>query len=105
MQGSQGDMKTWKMKIDMEKSWNMKNWPKLMEFCDQSWNSTNFTPNFIKFVFFVTTKKLSRNLESPHFLTFSAKCCECEIRKGYGHGKLRNGHGRVMKKSWTNILS
>ena len=22
----------------MEKSWNMKNWPKIMEFCYQSWN-------------------------------------------------------------------
>ena len=33
-QGSQGDWKTWKMV--MEKSWNMKNWPKVMEFCDQS---------------------------------------------------------------------
>ena len=22
----------------MEKSWKLKNWPKVMEFCDQSWN-------------------------------------------------------------------
>ena len=44
----------------VKKSWNMKNWPKVMEYCDQSWNYT-------KFVFFlVTAKKLSRNLESQH---------------------------------------
>ena len=26
-----------KMKMVMEKSWNMKNWPKVMDFCDRSW--------------------------------------------------------------------
>ena len=29
------DLKTWKMKVVMEKSWNMKNLPKVMKFCDQ----------------------------------------------------------------------
>ena len=46
-QGSHGDCKTWKMKIVMEKSWNMKNLPKVMEFCDQSWNFTNFVPKML----------------------------------------------------------
>ena len=41
-QGSLGDWKTWKMKMVMEKSWNMKKWPKVMEFCDNSWNFINF---------------------------------------------------------------
>ena len=41
-QGSHRDWNTWKMKVVMQKSWNMKNWPKVMEFCDQSWNFTNF---------------------------------------------------------------
>ena len=36
VEGSHGDWKTWKTKMVMEKSWNMKNWPKVMEFCDQS---------------------------------------------------------------------
>ena len=44
IQGSHRDWKTWKMKVVMEKSWNMKNWPKVIEFCDQSWNFTNFAP-------------------------------------------------------------
>ena len=33
-QGSNRDWKTWRMKMVMEKSWNMKNWPKVMEICD-----------------------------------------------------------------------
>ena len=43
-QGPHRDWKTWKMKMVMEKSWNMKNWPEVVEFCDQSWNFTNFDP-------------------------------------------------------------
>ena len=31
-QGSHGDWKTWKMKMVVEKSWNMKNWPTVMEY-------------------------------------------------------------------------
>ena len=79
----------------MEKSWNMKNWPKVMEFCDQSWNFTNFAPELYQICnSFVTTKKLSSDLESPHFPMFSRKCCEC-----------KSGREMVMEKSWKNILS
>ena len=35
-------METWKMKVVTEKSWNKKNWPKVMEFCYRSWNFTSF---------------------------------------------------------------
>ena len=31
--GSYGDWKTWKIQMVMEKSWNMNNWPTVMEFC------------------------------------------------------------------------
>ena len=41
--------------------------------------------------FFVTTKKLSSDLESLHFPRFFAKHCECKIGK-------RDGHGKVMEK-------
>ena len=44
-QGSHGDWKTWKMKMVMEKSWNMKNWPKVMEFCDSVMEFYQFAPN------------------------------------------------------------
>ena len=40
----------------MEKSCNMKNWPKVMEFCDQSWN-------------FPTTKKLRKLRKKLKILT------------------------------------
>ena len=86
------------MKVVMEKSWSMKNWPKVMEFCDQSWNYTNFAPKLYQIcIFLVTTKKLNSDLESLQFLTFSAKCREWEIGKRNGHGKSRNGHGKSWK--------
>ena len=71
-----------------------------MEFCDQSWNFTNYAHRIVpNLYFFVTTKKLSSDLESPHFLRFSVKCHECKIKKRDGHGKSRNGHGKVMGKN------
>ena len=70
------------MKMVMEKSWNMKNWPKVMEFCSQSWNFTNFAPELDQICIFVaTTKKLSIDVESPLFLTFSAKRRKCKINE------------------------
>ena len=80
----------------MEKSWNMKNWPEV-EFCDQSWNLSNVAPELHQMCTFIaTTKKLSINLESPHFPTFTAKCYKCKIEKRDGHGKSRNGHGKAL---------
>ena len=83
----------------MEMAWNMKNWPKVMEFCAQSWNFSNFAPKLCQIcIFLASTKKLSSDLESPHFLTFSAKRRKCKIGKKYGNGKPRNRHGKVMEK-------
>ena len=88
------------MFLPMEMSWNMKNWPKVMEFCDQLWNLTNFVPELYQrhtcigpslyqiCIFFVTTKKLSSDLESLHFPTFSAKRPKCKIGKRNGHGQI-----------------
>ena len=79
----------------MKKSWNMKNWPKVIELCYQSWKFTKCT----KFMFFATAKKLSIDVESLQFLTFSAKGHESKISKGDGHhGKMTNGHEKVMGK-------
>ena len=99
LQGSHRDWKTWKMKMVMEKSWNMKDLPKVTEFCDQSWNLTNFTPpNCAKFVFFlVTTKKLSSDLDSPHFPMFSVKRRKCKIGK-------KDGQGKVMEKYFVKSV-
>ena len=79
------------MKMVMEKSWNMKHWPKVIEFHDSVMESflPILPPFCTKFVF----------LLSP--LRNSTKLREFKIGERNGHGKSRNGHG----KSWKNILS
>ena len=100
IQGSHRDWKTWKIKVVMKKSWNMQNWPKVMEFCYQSWNFTNVAPKLYKIcMFLVTTEKLSICVESQHFLVYSAKCRKCKMEKRDGHGKLKNCHGKYFVKS------
>ena len=84
----------------MEKSWNMKNWPKVLEFCDSVMEFDQFCPQFVCNLFFlVTTKKLGSDLESQHFCKFSAKHCEFKIGVRDGHGKSRNGHGKIFSMS------
>ena len=88
LQGSNGH---WKMKVVMEKSWNMKNWPKAMEVCDQSWNLTNLAPESYQIcTFFATFEKLSIDVGSVHFSTFSAKCHKYEM-------KMRDCHKKIGK--------
>ena len=93
-QGSHGDWKTWKMKMVMEKSWNLKTWSKVMEFWHYSWNFTNSAHESYVFCHH---KKLSIDVESVHFLMFSAKSCECRIDK-------RDGHGKVMKRYFVKSV-
>ena len=58
-----------------------------------------------KFVcFFATSKKLSIDVESLRFPTYSAKCRECKIAKRDDYGKLTNGHGKVMEKNIVKSL-
>ena len=68
----------------------------------QSWNFTNFAPNlYIICIFFDITKKLGSDLESLHFLTFSAK-----RRKIQNLGEMfMENLEMVIEKSWKNILS
>ena len=79
-QGSHRHWKSWKMKMVMEKSWNMKNWQKVLEFYDQSLDLNSFALEFYQiYASFADITKLSISLDSPHFPTFSAKCRECKI--------------------------
>ena len=56
-----------------------------------------FDPNYATFVlFFITTKKLNSDLESPHFSNFSATCHKFQIGERDDHRKSRNGHGKVF---------
>ena len=50
------------------------------------------------YFFLVNTKKLSSNLESLHISMFSAKRHKLKIGERNGHGKSRDGHGKVMEK-------
>ena len=73
-------------------------------FGHKSWNFvishliTNFAPELYEICKFAITEKPSICAESPDFPVFSAKCRECKIEKRDSHGKLRNGHGKVMEK-------
>ena len=79
LQPVQGSRRDWKIKVVLEKLWNTRNWPKVMEFYDQSWKFTNFAPELYQIcMFFAITTKLSIDL---HFLTFSAKRHKCKIEK------------------------
>ena len=70
------------MTVVMENSWNVKNWLKVLEFCEQSQDFTNFPPKLYQIcTCFATTKKSSINIESLHFLTFSIKCRKKKLRK------------------------
>ena len=92
-------------KMVMEKPWNMRNWPKIMEFCDRSWHFTNFAPECYQIcIFVVTTKIFSSDLENLHFTIFSAKRHKCKTGLRDGHGKLRNGHGKVMENYFVKYV-
>ena len=83
----------------MEKSWNMKNCQKVMDFVLISHGILPILlQNVIEFVLFsfADIKKFSIGLESLHFRTFPRNVTNAEFEPRYGHGKLRNGHGKVM---------
>ena len=65
----------------MEKLWIIKNWQIVMEFCDQSCNSS----------------------EVPHFLTFSQEFVNAKFELRDIQGKWRNGHGKVMKQYFASM--
>ena len=93
-QGSHGDWQTWEMKMVMEKSWNMKNWPKIMEFCAHSWRVTNFASQIVPNLdCLATIKKLSSDLESPHFPTFFRKTSQMQNREEIWSWK---SHGQIF---------
>ena len=67
----------------MEKSWNMKYSPKVMEFCYQSVNFTNFAP----------TKKVSIDVERG----FPQNAASAK--------SISDGHGKVMEKYFVDLCS
>ena len=66
-----------------------------MEFCDSVMELPIWPPIC---TFLVVTKKLGSDQKSLHFRMFTAKRREFKIGERDGHGKSRNGHGKVMEK-------
>ena len=76
-----------------------------MVLCYQSWNFSNFAPKLYQIhMFFDTTEKLSNDVESPHFPTFSAKNTKFKTEKRDGHGKLKNGQEKGMEKYFVKSV-
>ena len=83
----------------------MKKWPKVMEYCDSVMEFFQFCLQIVLNLYFlVPNKKLSSDLESPHFPTFSAKRCKFKIGDRDAHGNSRNGNGKVMKKYFVKSV-
>ena len=69
-----------------------------MEFCDQSWNYTNFVSEFYQIcTLFADLEKFSISLESPHFWTFSAKCANAKFWQ-------RDDYGKIMVQSFSKSV-
>ena len=89
----------------MEKSLNMNIGQKSWNFVISHRILPISPPNCTKFAhYFATTKKSNFDIESLHFPMFSAKYCKYKIEKRDGHGKLRNSHGKVMKKYFVKSV-
>ena len=64
-----------------------------------------FCPQIVQnLCFFATTKKLSINVESPHFPTVSAKRCKSMVTKGQMCDALSMGHC-TLKNVCTFLIS
>ena len=73
----------------------MKNWPKVIVFCFSVIEFYQFCPRIVQNVYVFLPLK---NRHLCRKSAFSAKCRECRIEKRDIHGKLINGHGKVMDK-------
>ena len=76
----------------MEKSWNIRNWQKVMEFWEKLWNYTNCVPEFCQMcALFANMKKFSIGLKIPHFTQISRmqtmvmKNCETVLENSWRH--------------------
>ena len=71
----------------MEKSWNIINWPKVMEFSDQSWNCA---PELYQFFFLSLLRNKSRKF------TFSDVFCKTLLLSLYKTALVHLGAGIVI---------
>ena len=69
----------------------------------QSWNCCQFCPQIVLNLlgFFVNAKKLSSDLETPHFPTFLENVANSQLEREM----VMENQEMVMEKSLKNILS
>ena len=79
------------MKMVMEKSWNMKNWLKVMEFCAQSWNCA-------KSVFFGHHQEIKQQSRKFAFSDVFHKTSPMQNQE-----EIRSW--KIKKWSWKNMFS
>ena len=88
IQGSHRDWKTWKMKVVMEKSWNVK---KSWNFVTSHGNLPILPPKYTKFICCLP----------PLFRKWPLIC---KIAKRDGHGNMTNGHGKVIENNFVKSV-
>ena len=99
------DWKTWKMKMAMESHGTCKIVLKSLNFVISHAILPILPLNCMTFVFFfVTTKKVCICVECPIFRCFPQNAANVKIEKRDGHGKLKNDHGKVMKKYFVKSV-
>ena len=102
--GSHRDWTTCETKMVMEKSWNLNIWQKVMEFCDQSWKSTSFTPEFYQIcAFFCQLQEIYHQLfgclKSAFFYLFHKMSQIQNLNKQMA----MENQETVMDKSWKSV--
>ena len=71
-----------------------------MEFCDKSWNFTNFAPAFYQMcAFLAKIKRFVISLESPHFMQSLSREMVMENRE-----TVWRSHGKVMENLFTKSV-
>ena len=74
----------------------MNNWQHAKEFCDQSWNITNFAHKYYQIcALFADIKKLGIGLESLHF---PQDIANVDFEQKHRDWKL-NGYGKIKENS------
>ena len=89
----------------MEKSWNVKNWPKVMVFCDQSWNFTHSAPKLYYICKFLDATK--QQSKKSAFSDISAKRRKFKLGREMvmeNEEMVMESHGKIFCQVCGNPL-
>ena len=89
------------MKMVM-KSWNMKNWPKIMEFCDSVIEFCQICPQIVLNLYhFGHRLEIKHRSRKPFFRHFLQNVTNLKLEREM----VMENQEMVMEKLWKNILS